>query len=908
MNIYIIIFCLLYSFTTFSKNTVLKIERGKGFYDLGPYLDLFEDKSSKLSIKEIASKKWSSSFERSKVKAPNFGGSPSAFWARLTIENNIDFNKDWFISFNFYTQDHITLFKRINNVWVSVRTGDRYPFSTREIKARPFVFKVSPKKYSVYYLKIQGSDNQFSLYLADAENFSKNEAKANYSYGLLFGLTLSMVLYNFFIFISTKSISYLYYVFYAIFFGLFISGLEGFNQRFLFHENPWFSNNGQAFWMGMTQTFGALFTISYLKLDKSMKPFFLLLVISFFIALGISISSFIFPFSYNLKAFLLNGIFFSFIALSSTIYRIRKGYRPASYYLISMGFSLLGGGLTALMPLGIVPSNFFFRNAFTIGSAIQFILLSMGLADRFNLIQEEALKNEQKAKKLQENYAKDLEVEVKKQTEKAVSEKEKAEKSEKEISGLLHNMRQSVFAIDKSGIIIPPVSEFSKKIFDKDIQGMSIYETLFKDLEKNGELYNKIMFVIEVCIGANILQFETSSDVLPRKIKLKNKEGEERSINISYSTILDESDTILKLMLVIEDVTELEILEKEVIESQEASALKVQRMQEIVSNNKKEIKVFIRELTLNLENARRSLDNLNISELFRAAHTIKGNARIYNLSKLSEEVHFIESDLVKLIENESNSPKEEIIEIFEKLKMKAGNYIDLSKEIFGHDVDETAVVQGEDFVEIEKSVFFSTLEKIKDDLKLKGMNETLEKLKKIEHDELKKSLFGLHKVINKISFSLDKDLTIDILGDEIYCDKKLTSIIKDILIHIIQNSADHGIKEKGKIKIVIKNKEKSYELTVSDNGQGIDDKEIYKKALQKGLIKGEETEEYTKEDCLNLIFLPGFSTKNIATEYSGRGVGMDVVKTNMKNLGGDVSVDSELGKGTSFKLTIPKLF
>ena len=188
------------------------------------------------------------------------------------------------------------------------------------------------------------------------------------------------------------------------------------------------------------------------------------------------------------------------------------------------------------------------------------------------------------------------------------------------------------------------------------------------------------------------------------------------------------------------------------------------------------------------------------------------------------------------------------------------------------------------------------------------MNETLEKLKKIEHDELKKSLFGLHKVINKISFSLDKDLTIDILGDEIYCDKKLTSIIKDILIHIIQNSADHGIKEKGKIKIVIKNKEKSYELTVSDNGQGIDDKEIYKKALQKGLIKGEETEEYTKEDCLNLIFLPGFSTKNIATEYSGRGVGMDVVKTNMKNLGGDVSVDSELGKGTSFKLTIPKLF
>ena len=149
-------------------------------------------------------------------------------------------------------------------------------------------------------------------------------------------------------------------------------------------------------------------------------------------------------------------------------------------------------------------------------------------------------------------------------------------------------------------------------------------------------------------------------------------------------------------------------------------------------------------------------------------------------------------------------------------------------------------------------------------------------------------------------------MTLEILGDEVYCDKKLTSIIKDVLIHIIQNSADHGIKEKGKIEINIKNKEKSYELTISDNGEGIDYNKIYEKALQKGLIKGEETEEYTKNDCLNLIFLPGFSTKNIATEYSGRGVGMDVVKTNMKALGGDVSVDSELGQGTLFKLTIPK--
>ena len=907
MKKYFILFFLLFSSLVLARDKILILDGKKSFYSLGHYLYLFEDTSSKLGIHEIQKPEWSQKFKLSQQKSPNFGGSPSSFWARFTINNKSNLKKDWFLSFNFYTQDHITFYKKVEGEWVVIKTGDRHPFSTREVKARPFVFKMAPENNSVYYLKIKGSDNQFDLYLADGVQFSDTESKANYSYGLLFGLILSMILYNFFIFISTKNNSYLYYIFYAVFFGLFISGLEGFNQRFLFHKNPWFSNNGQAFWMGLTQFFGALFTISYLQLDRSMKPYFQLLWTSCLIALGISISSFIFPFNYNLPAFLINGLFFIIVTLSSTIYRIKKGYRPATYYLLSIGFTFLGGGLTALMPFGIVPSNFIVRNGFTIGSAIQFILLSMGLADRFNLIQEEALKNEQKAKKLQESYAKDLEVEVKKQTKKAISEKEKAEKSEKEISGLLHNMRQAVFAIDKAGIIIPPVSDFSKKIFGRDIQGMSIYDTLFKDLEKDGELYNKIMFLIKVCIGADSLQYEISADILPRKIKLKNEKGEKSSINISYSPILDEADILLKLMLVIEDTTELEALEKEVIESQEASAIKVLRMQEIVYNNKKEIKVFIRETVLNLENAKNALNELNISEFFRAAHTLKGNARIYNLSKLSEEIHFIETDLVNL-KNKTKSPsKEELHKVFEDLHEKAHNYIDLSKEIFGQDVDETIVAQGEDLIEIDKPLFFSTLEEIRKDLESKGMNHTLEKLSKLENDELKKSLFGLHKIIDKISFSLDKDLTLNILGDEVYLDKKLTSIIKETLIHIIQNSADHGIKEKGQIEINIKNKGQFYSLTISDNGQGIDESIIYKKALEKGLIKVEETEEYKKEDCLNLIFLPGFSTKNVATEFSGRGVGMDVVKTNINSLGGDISIESELGKGTLFKISIPKL-
>ena len=127
-------------------------------------------------------------------------------------------------------------------------------------------------------------------------------------------------------------------------------------------------------------------------------------------------------------------------------------------------------------------------------------------------------------------------------------------------------------------------------------------------------------------------------------------------------------------------------------------------------------------------------------------------------------------------------------------------------------------------------------------------------------------------------------------------------------MHIIQNSADHGIEKKGNIQLNLKENGEHINILISDNGRGIDAEDIHRKALEKGLVDHESFEKYSKKEKLALILIPGFSTKKQATEYSGRGVGMDVVKTNMKNLGGDVSVDSELGKGTSFKLTIPKLF
>ena len=93
---------------------------------------------------------------------------------------------------------------------------------------------------------------------------------------------------------------------------------------------------------------------------------------------------------------------------------------------------------------------------------------------------------------------------------------------------------------------------------------------------------------------------------------------------------------------------------------------------------------------------------------------------------------------------------------------------------------------------------------------------------------------------------------------------------------------------------------------ISDNGRGIDAEDIHRKALEKGLVDHESFEKYSKKEKLALILIPGFSTKKQATEYSGRGVGMDVVKTNIEKVGGTLEIDSIVGEGTSFIINIPQ--
>ncbi|MFQ5443863.1 MAG: chemotaxis protein CheA, partial [Nitrospinales bacterium] len=172
------------------------------------------------------------------------------------------------------------------------------------------------------------------------------------------------------------------------------------------------------------------------------------------------------------------------------------------------------------------------------------------------------------------------------------------------------------------------------------------------------------------------------------------------------------------------------------------------------------------------------------------------------------------------------------------------------------------------------------------------------------------------RVVRDISLNCGKKVRVEMEGKETELDKTLVEAIKDPLTHIVRNSVDHGIEspevrkangkpEEGRISLRAFHEGGQVNIEISDDGGGIDPDRLKAKALERELITPEQAARMNDREIVNLVFLPGFSTAKAVTNISGRGVGMDVVKTNIEKIGGTVDIQSKLGEGTTLKVKIP---
>ena len=174
----------------------------------------------------------------------------------------------------------------------------------------------------------------------------------------------------------------------------------------------------------------------------------------------------------------------------------------------------------------------------------------------------------------------------------------------------------------------------------------------------------------------------------------------------------------------------------------------------------------------------------------------------------------------------------------------------------------------------------------------------------------------MNRIVRDMKVKLNKDVELVIEGDTTEVDKSIVDNLNDPLMHLVRNAVDHGIEDtseqrvaagkpaKGTVKLSAMSSSGEVIITISDDGQGIDTDKVIQKAEANGLLF-KPASEYTEREIQNMILLPGFSTNDVVTEYSGRGVGMDVVKSNISKMGGSLTVESKRGEGTSFIIKIP---
>lgn len=179
---------------------------------------------------------------------------------------------------------------------------------------------------------------------------------------------------------------------------------------------------------------------------------------------------------------------------------------------------------------------------------------------------------------------------------------------------------------------------------------------------------------------------------------------------------------------------------------------------------------------------------------------------------------------------------------------------------------------------------------------------------------LKQTFAKLQRIVRDTSKSLNKDVELSMYGDQTEVDKTVLEQVSDPLVHIVRNAIDHGLEmpaermqvgkpKEGRVMIRAYHQGNNLVIECTDDGKGIDPKKLLKKATEKGLVPPGQV--LTDEEAIQLIFHPGFSTKDQVSEISGRGVGLDVVKTNVERLGGQVQLDSDLGFGSCFRILLP---
>lgn len=513
-----------------------------------------------------------------------------------------------------------------------------------------------------------------------------------------------------------------------------------------------------------------------------------------------------------------------------------------------------------------------------------------------------------------EEHSEGLEIKVEQRTKELQTKHE-------DIINILSNIHQGILTITEGGMIHPEYSPYLETILEKsDLAGKSIQEVLLTMSDLGADDQDRNLSIIIAIIGSQKVAFQLNWKFLVSEMVIHAPSGN-KILELQWSPIVaSESSIIDKIILSIKDVTQLRKLKEQEVKHQE----EINLITEILGVKRSMFLRFIEGAQSLIADALERIDgdtddleSSNVESVFLDVHSIKGNARSLNLSHMVETTHSAEKileEIMVLRDYRKSRLLPEVVKVKETVERYHKIYHQSLAE--GQDGGESASYIAE-FVEGQLEMIDQTIREMTYTECLFFL-EQLSAISKGHGVTFSQSIESIVRSVPSIAHELGKlEPNVVISGGMTFIPKVVQSTIEFSLTHIVRNSLDHGLeasevrleKDKspsGMINIEARRDGKNLFIEVRDDGGGLNLSAILKQATQAGLAA--EDKKYTREEIAEFIFEPRFSTTDLVTKISGRGLGMNAVKSAIEKKLGTVEIQLLDGKSEDDSSNAPFKF
>jgi HPt (histidine-containing phosphotransfer) domain-containing protein len=476
-----------------------------------------------------------------------------------------------------------------------------------------------------------------------------------------------------------------------------------------------------------------------------------------------------------------------------------------------------------------------------------------------------------------------------------------------DINAMLQNMKLGVSTVIPGNRIHPEYSSYLRTIFCiEDVADKDLIASLFGRSTLGVDTKDQIAVALGSILNEDAMMFDLNGHLLPREMNLDNAGGGHKIVQMDWSPIVNESNgTVDKVLLISQDVTHLR--ELELSSAQQKEELEI--IGKIIRISVGKFNEFVESANGFIASNRRLITEAKardaevVAALFRNMHTIKGNARTFEFTQITDVAHRAEQNYDRL-RKDPNAEWDAAAAIadLDAVAAEVARYVKVNEEKLGRkgraaDMLTTrgAFVASEQLAEVR-----SLAAALAGTGEAAGLATLRQKIDQLGLVTLGRLVSGSIDSLSSLASELHKPTpSVDVVNGEIGFNTAFAEALKSSLMHIIRNSLDHGIEspadralahkaEKGKLHIGCVHHGERLEIEISDDGRGLALHKLYEKGVAEGLFAAGERP--TREAVAEIIFCAGLSTSTGVTKVSGRGVGMEAVRTFLKEQGATIRI------------------